>query len=51
MNRAPLEEMLQRAGANPGVGGDTRGPPVPQGPPVNAPMNSGDKGFNFTPLS
>ncbi|CAF1462604.1 unnamed protein product [Rotaria magnacalcarata] len=44
--KAPLEEMLQRAG----VGGMNRGQPVPDGPPLNATGNSGDKGFNFTPL-
>ena len=45
-HRAPLEEMLQRAG----VGGINRGAPVPEGPPLNAPGPSGDKGFTFTPL-
>ena len=49
MNRAPLEEMLQRAGVN------SRGPPVPEGPPVNnvaaPPLNPAGKNFNFTPLS
>ncbi|CAF1140112.1 unnamed protein product [Adineta steineri] len=52
--KAPLEEMLQRAN----VGGINRGPPVPEGPPLNAPGPglgpgpgpSGDRGFNFTPL-
>ncbi|CAF0970456.1 unnamed protein product [Adineta ricciae] len=49
--KAPLEEMLQRAG----VGSNIRGPPVPEGPPMNAsgmpPQPAmGDKGFNFTPL-
>jgi hypothetical protein len=40
--------MLQRAGAGGPV--NTRGPPVPEGPPVNVAGNPGDKGFNFTPL-
>ncbi|CAF0786881.1 unnamed protein product [Rotaria sordida] len=44
--KAPLEQMLQRAG----VGVNNRGPPVPEGPPVNITNNTGDKGFNFTPL-
>ena len=39
--------MLQRAG--PGAV-NNRGPPVPEGPPLNVPGNTGDKGFNFTPL-
>jgi hypothetical protein len=41
--RASKEEMLQRAGTNV----NNRGPPVPDGPPVNA---AGDKGFTFTQL-
>ncbi|UJR27615.1 hypothetical protein I4U23_008896 [Adineta vaga] len=45
--KAPLEDMLQRAG----VGSNLRGPPVPEGPPMNAPAApSNDKGFTFTPL-
>jgi hypothetical protein len=42
--KASREEMLQRAGTNI----NNRGPPVPDGPPINA---AGDKGFGFTPLS
>ncbi len=49
-SRAPLEEMLQRAG----VGANVRGPPVPEGPPVNAPVGgiggTSGKNYNFTPL-
>jgi len=41
--KATREEMLQRAGTNV----NNRGPPVPDGPPVNA---GGDKGFTFTQL-
>jgi len=41
--KASREEMLQRAAANP----NTHGPPVPDGPPVNA---AGNKGFGFTQL-
>jgi hypothetical protein len=41
--RASREEMLQRAGTNT----NSRGPPVPDGPPVNT---GGDKGFTFTQL-
>jgi hypothetical protein len=41
--RASREEMLQRAGTNI----NSRGPPVPDGPPVNT---GGDKGFTFTQL-
>jgi hypothetical protein len=44
--RAPIEEMLQRAGA----AGNIRGPPVPEGPPSYAPGGSGDKGYTFTQL-
>lgn len=45
--RAPLEEMLQRAG----VGPNNRGPAVPEGPPLSAPPNLTDKqGYGFTPL-
>lgn len=36
--------MLQRAGTNT----DGRGPPVPDGPPVNT---AGNKGFGFTQLN
>jgi len=46
--RAPIEEMLQRAGAGAGV--HSHGPPVPEGPPVNVPGGSGGKNYNFTPL-
>jgi hypothetical protein len=47
--RAPLEEMLQRAGV--GAGPNTRGPPVPEGPPVsNAPGGTSGKNYNFTQL-
>lgn len=47
--RAPLEEMLQRAGAGPGV--NNHGPLVPEGPPINnVASNPGGKNFNFTPL-
>ncbi len=45
--RAPIEEMLQRAGVN------SRGPPVPEGPPVNVGGSSagaGGKNYNFTTL-
>ncbi|CAF0828801.1 unnamed protein product [Rotaria sp. Silwood1] len=42
--KAPLEEMLQRAGTS------NRGQPIPEGPPVNVASSTGDKGFNFTPL-
>jgi len=42
--KASREEMLQRATPS----DNTRGPPVPDGPSVNA---TGDKGFTFTPLS
>jgi hypothetical protein len=42
--KASREEMLQRAGTN----ANSRGPPVPDGPPINT---SGDKGFGFSPLS
>jgi hypothetical protein len=35
--------MLQRAAPT----ANSRGPPVPDGPPINA---SGDKGFTFTQL-
>lgn len=41
--RASREEMLQRAG----VSSDSRGPRVPDGPPVNT---ASDKGFTFTQL-
>jgi len=44
--RAPIEEMLQRAGA----AGNIRGPPVPEGPAFNAPGGPGDKGYTFTQL-
>lgn len=46
--KAPLEEMLQRAG----VGPNNRGPTVPEGSAVSAPPpNSNDKqGYAFTPL-
>jgi hypothetical protein len=44
--RAPLEEMLQRAG----VGANNRGPPVPEGPSVNVPGGTSGKNYNFTPL-
>lgn len=46
--KAPLEEMLQRAG----VGPQNRGAPVPNGPPTAAPptTSGGEKGFNFTQL-
>jgi hypothetical protein len=35
---------MQRANANV----NSRGPPVPDGPPINVP--AGDKGFSFTQL-
>ena len=38
--------MLQRAGA----GVNNRGPPVPEGPPVNVASNAGGKTYNFTQL-
>jgi hypothetical protein len=41
--KASREEMLQRAGTNT----NSRGPPVPDGPPINA---TGDKGFGFSQL-
>ncbi|UJR21692.1 hypothetical protein I4U23_024769 [Adineta vaga] len=41
--KASREEMLNRAG---GIG-DSRGPPVPDGPPINT---TGDKGLRFTQL-
>jgi len=41
--KASREEMLNRASA----GANIRGPPVPDGPPVNS---TGDKGFTFTQL-
>jgi ABC-type multidrug transport system fused ATPase/permease subunit len=44
--KAPLEEMLQRAG----VGANARGPPVPEGPPVNVGVGTSGKNYNFTPL-
>jgi hypothetical protein len=45
-SRAPLEEMARRAG----IGGNNRGQPIPDGPPVNVATNAADKGFTFTPL-
>lgn len=45
-SRAPLEEMLQRAG----VGTNVRGPPVPEGPSVNAGAGTSGKNYSFTPL-
>ncbi|CAF1432684.1 unnamed protein product [Adineta steineri] len=42
--KASREEMLSRAGVS---GANDRGPPVPNGPPVNS---AGDKGFTFTQL-
>lgn len=39
--------MLQRAGAS---GNDSRGPPVPDGPPIHSAASSGSKGFSFTQL-
>ncbi|CAF3677818.1 unnamed protein product, partial [Rotaria sp. Silwood1] len=41
--KASREEMLQRAGTST----DSRGPAVPDGPPV---IPTGDKGFSFTQL-
>jgi len=47
--KAPIEDMLQRAGVGPGA--SNRGPPVPEGPPVNVGGGSaGGKNYNFTPL-
>ncbi len=40
--------MLQRAGVGPGV--NSRGPPVPEGPPVNVAGNTSGKNYNFTQL-
>jgi len=40
--KASKEEMLQRAAPST----NNRGPPVPDGPPINA----GDKGYTFTQL-
>jgi hypothetical protein len=40
--------MLQRAGAGAGV--SSRGPLVPEGPPVNTAGGASGKNFNFTPL-
>jgi hypothetical protein len=45
-SRAPLEEMLQRAG----VGANVRGPPVPEGPTGAAAPMAGEKPYGFTPL-
>lgn len=46
--KAPLEEMLQRAG----VAANIRGPQVPEGPPVVPPTGGGgDKGYNFSQLN
>lgn len=45
-SRAPIEEMLQRAGVGPNV----RGPPVPEGPPMSIPPGATDKGYTFTQL-
>jgi len=42
--KASREEMMQRAGTNI----NNRGPPVPDGPPIN--VAAGDKGFTFTQL-
>ncbi|CAF2851496.1 unnamed protein product [Rotaria sp. Silwood2] len=42
--KASREEMLQRAGTST----ESRGPPVPDGPQINA---AGDKGFSFTQLN
>ena len=38
--------MVRRAG----VGGNNRGQPVPDGPPVNVAGNPGDKGFTFSQI-
>jgi len=49
--RAPLEEMLQRAGVGGGAGINNRGPLVPEGPPTtNVAGGTSGKNFNFTPL-
>lgn len=46
--KAPIEEMLQRAGVGPQ---NNRGQPVPSGPSDNFPSASGgEKSYNFTPL-
>ena len=44
--RASREEMIQRAGTDV----NSRGPRVPDGPPVTAMANSTDKGFTFSQL-